>query len=244
MQRAAFRKTDFINKIQPDTRPAKMVIAIDGPAASGKGTLAKKIAERLGYAHLDSGALYRAIALATLEMAGNPAKIEDVRRGISVIEHNLTPELLSSPTLRTPKVSEAASLVAAHPEVRGYLLDYQRNFAKTIPDGMGGVVIDGRDIGTVVCPDADVKLYVTASAEVRADRVFKDLQKKNISANYDAVLDDIKRRDARDMGRMVAPLKAAKDAFVLDTSTLDPSRALDQALVLIRAKLIAATAEI
>lgn len=223
---------------------SRLMIAIDGPAASGKGTLAKRIAERLGFAHLDSGSLYRAIALATLEMGGTPSNIIDVRPAMVIVRKNLTPELLKSPALRTPKVSEAASLVAALPEVRDFLLEYQRNFAKNPPPGIGGVVIDGRDIGTVVCPDADIKLYVTASAEIRAERAFKDLQKKNISVNYDAVLEDIRRRDARDTGRAIAPLKAAKDAFVLDTSALDPARALDQALVLIRAQMIEATAEI
>lgn len=241
MQRTTFRKTDFVVQNQSDAQTARLVIAIDGPAASGKGTLAKRIAERLGFAYLDTGALYRAIALATLEMGGTPSNIVDVRPAMVIVKNNLTPELLKSQALRTPAVSEAASLIAALPEVRDFLLEYQRDFAKKPPAGVNGVVIDGRDIGTVVCPEADVKLYVTASAEIRADRVFKDLQKKNISVKYDAVLEDIRRRDARDIGRAIAPLKAAKDAFVLDTSALDPARALDQALVLIRARMTLAT---
>lgn len=236
-----FRKTDFINNNQSDSVKARLVIAIDGPAASGKGTLAKRIAERMGFAYLDTGALYRAIALATLEMGGDPTNIISVRPALGIVYRNLTPELLQSPALRTPAVSEAASKVAALAEVRDFLLEYQRNFSKNPPPGVAGVVLDGRDIGTVVCPDADIKLFVTASPEVRAERVLKDLQKKNISVNYDAVLEDIRRRDARDIGRTVAPLKAARDAFVLDTTSLEPARALDQALVLIRARLIEAS---
>lgn len=241
MTATAFRKTDFVKKNQEDSVKARLVIAIDGPAASGKGTLAKKIAERLGFAYLDTGALYRAIALAALEMGADPTNIIAVRPALGIVYRNLTPELLKNQALRTPEVSEAASKVASLPEVRDFLLEYQRNFAKTPPAGVAGVVLDGRDIGTVVCPDADIKLFVTASPEVRAERVLKDLQKKNISVNYDAVLEDIRRRDARDIGRNVAPLKAARDAFVLDTTSLEPARALDQALVLIRARLIEAT---
>jgi len=170
-----FKKTvlELLNVTQ--SAPHKIVIAVDGPAASGKGTLARKIAERLGYAYLDTGALYRAVALATLEIAGDPSRIEDVKPAVGIIKRNLTQELLSSHALRRPDVSEAASKVAALPEVRSELLEFQREFAKNPPGDVGGVVLDGRDIGTVVCPGADIKLFVTATPEERARRRFQGI---------------------------------------------------------------------
>lgn len=243
---AHFRKTDFIP--QPDVHAdqnKKIIIAVDGPAASGKGTLARKLAERLGYAYLDTGALYRAVGMATLETGGSPDNPQDVQAALAIITRNLTPELLSSPALRTPEVTEAASKVAAIPAVRQALFDYQRNFAKNPPGNVGGAVLDGRDIGTVICPDADVKFFVTASVEERARRRFEEL--KTTSADKGAILSqsqvlaDLKRRDARDQERASAPTKAAEDAYILDTTALSAPQALEQAITVIRAKFLSET---
>ncbi len=234
-----FRKTDFI----PETLPQeKIVITVDGPAASGKGTLAKKLAERLGYAHLDTGALYRAVAMATLEIGGDPTKYVDVKPALDIIKRNLTPELLSSPALRTPEVSEAASKVSSLPEVREALLQYQRDYAKNLPDYVGGVVMDGRDIGTVVCPDADIKFFITASVEERARRRFLELQNRETDDNsFDKVLADLTARDQRDQTRKISPLVAAEDAYILDTTKLDPSETLDEAIGVIRSSFLSET---
>lgn len=245
---ASFRKTDFIPPQQPvaaDTPQKKVVIAVDGPAASGKGTLARRLAERLGYAYLDTGALYRAVGLATLETGGNPAQWSDVALAVDIIRRNLTPELLSNPALRTPEVSDAASKVAAIPEVREALLDYQRAFAANPPGNVGGAVLDGRDIGTVICPDADIKFFVTASVEERARRRFEELKAtspdKGATTNQAQVLADLKRRDARDQSRSIAPTLAAADAYVLDTTTLNIPETLDEAINIIRARFLAET---
>jgi CMP/dCMP kinase len=243
---ATFRKTDFIP--QPEGAAAtgkKIVIAVDGPAASGKGTLARKLAARLGYAYLDTGALYRAVGLATLESGGNPGSWQDVQSAVSIVTRNLTPELLSCPALRTPDVAEAASKVAALPEVRQALLDYQRAFAANPPGHVGGAVLDGRDIGTVICPDADVKFFVTASVEERARRRFEELKAtsadKGAILSQSQVLADLKRRDDRDQSRAVAPTRAAADAYILDTTALSAPQALEQAITVIRAKFLSET---
>lgn len=233
-----FRKTDFI----PETiAQEKIIIAVDGPAASGKGTLAKKLAERLGYAHLDSGALYRAVAMATLEIGGDPTKFVDVEPALNIIKRNLTPELLSSPALRTPEVSEAASKVSSLPEVREALLQYQRDFAKNLPEYVGGVVMDGRDIGTVICPEADIKFFITASVEERARRRFLELRTRNDEDTFEKVLADLTARDLRDQTRKVSPLVAAEDAYILDTTKLDPSETLDEAIGVIRSSFLSET---
>lgn len=243
---ASFRKTDFIPQPKPNAATEKkIVIAVDGPAASGKGTLARKLADRLGYAYLDTGALYRAVGLATLETGGNPENWQDVQTAVTIITRNLTPELLASPALRTPQVADAASKVAVIPEVRQALFDYQRNFAANPPGNVGGAVLDGRDIGTVICPDADVKFFVTASVEERARRRFEEI--KATSADRGAILSqaqvlaDLQRRDARDQTRATAPTKAAADAYVMDTTSLNAQQALDQAISVIRAKFLAET---
>jgi CMP/dCMP kinase len=233
-----FRKTDYL----PDAKslPAtggKIVIAVDGPAASGKGTLAKKLADRLGYAYLDTGALYRAVGLAVLEMGGDPAQFSDVAPAISIIKRNLTPELLANPALRTPAVAEAASKVGALPEVRIALLDFQRQFAMNPPGNLGGAVLDGRDIGTVVCPDADLKFFVTAEVETRAERRFKE----TANATFDDVLADLKTRDERDSTRKAAPTRAADDAYVIDTTALGVSEVVEEAIAVIRSRFVAAT---
>lgn len=236
-----FRKSDFVPSQEPSAIEKKVVIAVDGPAASGKGTFAKKMAERLGYAYLDTGALYRAVAMATLEIGADPSKFSDVEPALSIIKRNLTPELLASPALRTPEVAAAASKVAAIPEVRAALLDYQREFCKNPPGNVGGAVVDGRDIGTVVCPEADIKFFITASVEERARRRFLELQGTYNAVTYDAVLADLKARDLRDETRAVAPMKAADDAYILDTTRLNAAQTLEEGIGVIRAKFLSET---
>ncbi len=180
-------------------------VAIDGPAAAGKGTISKAIAARFGLAHLDTGLLYRAVGASTL-------------RGFGAIEaaEKLQPDDLQASNLRTAEVAQAASRVAVIAEVRSALTQFQRDFARR----EGGAVLDGRDIGTVICPEAEVKLFVTASAEVRAQRRFAELQDGGSETTYEQVLADVKARDERDMNRAEAPLKPAADALLIDTSTL------------------------
>lgn len=211
-----------------------MIIAIDGPAAAGKGTLAQNLARRFGYAFLDTGRLYRAVGYAVLRAGKDPS---DATAATAAAEE-LTPEnvnkLLKNPALREEATGAAASKVAVIPSVRTALLDLQRRFAKQpfFEDGSpaAGAVLDGRDIGTVVCPDADVKLFVTASAEVRADRRFKELKEKGEDVSYDVILKDLKERDERDSKRATAPLKPAEDAFILDTSDMDADKAFASAM--------------
>ncbi len=206
-----------------------MIIAIDGPAASGKGTLARRIAARFGYVHLDTGKLYRAVGLAVLRVGGDPS---DATAALAAAR-DLDLDNLDDPALAGDDTAQAASKVAAIPEVRSALLDAQRKFAHTPP----GAVLDGRDIGTVVCPDADIKLFVTADVDVRANRRHKELLNRGEESIYARVLDDLVERDARDSGRSAAPLVPAEDAVVLDTSALDPETALAAAVELIEARL-------
>lgn len=194
-----------------------MIVAIDGPAASGKGTLARRLARHFGYAYLDTGSLYRAVGFAMLEAGDDPADPEKAEAAA----RRLDPSLVTDPRLRTDAVAQAASKVAAIPAVRAALLEFQRAFGQTPPGGARGAVLDGRDIGTVVCPDADRKMFVTASVAVRAKRRFKELREKGEDVIESAVLQDMKDRDARDAGRTVAPLAPAEDAMVIDTSDLD-----------------------
>ena len=205
-----------------------MIIAIDGPAASGKGTLAKRIARHFGYHHLDTGLLYRAVAR---DMAKGGFDYEDVPRAAAVAR-DLDTATLDDPELRSREVGDAASLVAKHPPVRAALLELQRRFAHNPP----GAVLDGRDIGTVVCPDADVKIYVTATPEVRADRRYKEHVSRGDGTTYEVVLADIRRRDERDAGRDAAPMRPADDAVLLETSNLDIEAAFDKALAMISRK--------
>lgn len=194
-----------------------LVIAIDGPAASGKGTLARRIAEHFGYAYLDTGSLYRAVGFAVLQAGGDPADAAAAEKAA----RSLDVALLTDDRLRNDQVAQAASKVAAIPEVRAALLEFQRDFAQHPPAGTRGAVLDGRDIGTVVCPDADRKMFVTASVEVRAKRRFKELREKGLDVIESAVLQDMEVRDARDASRSVAPLAPAEDAVVIDTSDFD-----------------------
>lgn len=229
----AFKKAD---SPPPSESAKKIVIAVDGPAASGKGTLAKALAAQLGYAYLDTGSLYRAVALATLERGGNPSKAEDVIAALDVMKH-LTPGLLSNPAMRSAEVAEAATRVAVVPEVRQVVRDYQIAFAQNPPGGVAGVVLDGRDIGTVVCPDADIKFFITASPEERARRRFEELKIRNPGLTQEAVLNDINERDRRDITRTISPLIPAADAYVLDTTKMTADESLAEAINIVKSKL-------
>jgi cytidylate kinase len=202
-----------------------LIIAIDGPAASGKGTLAKRIAAHFGYAWLDTGLLYRAVARDVLATGGRLDDVEAATRAARAIDA----ASLADPALRGPRAGDAASIVAKIPEVRAALLAYQRAFARQ----PGGAVLDGRDIGTVVCPDADVKIFVTASDEARARRRFLEHQSRGENISYEELLADIRTRDARDQSRAIAPLEAAGDALYLDTTNLDADEAFEAAMEMI-----------
>ncbi len=202
-----------------------LVIAVDGPAASGKGTLARRLAAHYGLAYLDTGSLYRATALAVMADGGDPSDETAAVKAAS----SLDPERYGDEELRSPGAGEAASRVAAIPAVRAALLDLQRDVAATPP----GAVLDGRDIGTVVCPDADAKLFVTARPETRAQRRHLEHAGRGEDITYDEVLADIRRRDERDSGRAVAPLLPAADAHLLDTTELGIEAAFQAALDLV-----------
>ena len=203
-----------------------MIIAIDGPSASGKGTLAKRLATHLGFAHLDTGKIYRAVGYQVVRQGGD---LEHEATALTVARA-LDPATLSELELSSDEAALAASKVAGMNAVRDVLLQFQRDFAESPPSGASGAVLDGRDIGTVVCPEAPVKLYVMASAEVRAERRHKELLGRGEPSIYARVLQDMKDRDDRDTNRSVAPLKPADDAFILDTSGLNAEEALEAAL--------------
>ena len=203
------------------------VVAIDGPAAAGKGTIARAVAKQFGFAHLDTGLLYRAVGKRVLDM-GRGVIDEGVAE---LVAHELQEKDLNVDGLRTVLVSRAASKVAAIPGVRQRLLDFQRKFAHRD----GGAVLDGRDIGTVICPDADVKLFVTADDETRAQRRFEELSAKGESTSLAAVAADLRSRDERDAGRADAPLTRADDATLLDTSEMSVEEAIAAAVGLIEA---------
>lgn len=206
-----------------------MIIAVDGPAAAGKGTIARALAQHFGYHFLDTGSLYRMVGLAALRTGGEPITSE----AATAAAKGLNPQDFADFELRTEKVGAAASVVGALPEVRAALLDLQRSFARKQP----GAVLDGRDIGTVICPDAEAKLFITASPEVRAKRRQKELG----SSDYEAVLADIRARDERDSQRAAAPLVPAADAVVIDTSELDIETAIATAIRAVEAKSLART---
>lgn len=201
-----------------------MIIAVDGPAAAGKGTIARALAAHFGYHFLDTGSLYRMVGLAVLRAGHDPHD-----RGSAIAAAaGLDPSNFTDGDLRNEAVGAAASIVAVIPEVRASLLDFQRGFARRLP----GAVLDGRDIGTVVCPDADVKLFVTASADVRARRRQKELD----ADDFETVLQEIRERDLRDSQRAAAPLTAAADAVILDTSEMDVEEATAAAIAAVTAK--------
>jgi cytidylate kinase len=205
-----------------------MLIAIDGPAASGKGTLARRLARHFNVPHLDTGLLYRATAAGVIDKG---YRLEDgvqaasIARGLALVDFD-------EERLRSREMGEAASVVAAIPEVREALIDAQRRFAAR----PGGAVLDGRDIGTVICPDAPVKIFVTATPETRAQRRALELAGRGEKVDFAAVLEDIRKRDARDAGRSAAPLRAAADAVTLDTTLLDVEAAFAAALHIVQEK--------
>lgn len=206
-----------------------MIVAIDGPAAAGKGTLARRLAAHLGLAYLDTGLIYRAVGKKVMDQGKDP---EDVAAAEAAAKA-LSPTDLEADGLRTDEAAQAASKVSAIPVVRAALLEFQRSFAAHPPAGKKGAVLDGRDIGTVVCPDAPVKLFVTAATEVRAERRFKELQDRGLEAIYARVLEEMKVRDARDSSRAASPLEPAKDAHIIDTSALDADQVFAQALEIV-----------
>ena len=194
-----------------------MIVAVDGPAAAGKGTLARRLGAQFGLAYLDTGSLYRAVALRVLRAGADPADesaAANAAGGLSAAE-------LSDPELRGEATGEAASVLAAHPRVRAALLAFQREFARRPPGGAEGAVVDGRDIGTVVLPDADYKLFVTASPQERARRRCAELRERGAAPDLAQVLRQIEDRDRRDAERSASPLRPAADAFLLDTTELD-----------------------
>ena len=203
----------------------RFTVAIDGPAAAGKGTIARAVAEALGFAHLDTGLLYRAVGVQAL----------DDGRGVidphwaAELARRLEPEDLERPALRSARAGQAASKVATLPAVRAALLDFQRRFARR----EGGAVLDGRDIGTVICPEAEAKLFVTASDEIRAGRRLAELG----TGTFEGTLADLQARDARDLARDVAPMVAAKDALLLDTSDLSIDAAVAEAVAYVKCRL-------
>lgn len=202
-----------------------MIIAIDGPAASGKGTLGRRLAAHYGFHHLDTGLIYRAVAKALID-AGQPLDREDEATAAARV---LSAADLDDAALRTDPVGRAASQISAFPAVRAALLDFQRGFARQPP----GAVLDGRDIGTVICPDAEVKIFLIADSHVRAARRYRELIGRGEAADEAAVLADIEARDARDRNRALAPLRAAPDAHPLDTSALDIETAVAAAIAIV-----------
>ena len=203
-----------------------MIIAIDGPAASGKGTLGKRLAAHYGLRHLDTGLLYRAVAKSLLDAGQRP---DDVAAAVAAAK--ALDSRFDEAALKTPAVGEAASLVSAIPELRAALVALQRDFAAKLP----GAVIDGRDIGTVICPDADVKLFVTATPQVRAGRRAAEYRAQGRDIDEATVLADVLKRDERDTGRKISPLKQATDAHLLDTTNMDISSAIRAAIDIVEA---------
>ena len=208
-----------------------LIIAVDGPAASGKGTIARALAHRFGLPHMDTGLLYRAVALSLWRWGGDPGNEFEALRACH--ELGIDPD---DPELRSETVSQIASAISVYPAVRAALLERQQEFAGQ----PGGAVLDGRDIGTVIAPQADVKLFVTASPEVRAKRRLQELEARGMTAGYEDVLLDIRARDERDSTRDVAPLRKASDALELDTSNLGKDEAVDAAIKLVEERLASA----
>ena len=214
---------------EPDLAPAgDLVIAVDGPAASGKGTIARALAKHYGLPHMDTGMLYRAVALNLWRWGGDPSSEFEALRACDMLSIDPADE-----ELRSEPVSRIASSISAYPSVRTALLERQQEFAGQ----PGGAVLDGRDIGTVIAPSAPVKLFVTASPEVRAQRRVRELLERGMPGHYDDVLADIRARDERDTNREVAPLKQAPDAILLDTSDFDIDQGIAEAIRLVEERL-------
>ena len=213
----------------PSPEPAPLVIAVDGPSAAGKGTLARRLAAHYGLRHLDTGSLYRATALRVLRSGGDPEKEAEA----AAAANGITDDDLDDPALRNEDVGQAASVVGTHGGVRRALLDYQRAFAARPP----GAVLDGRDIGTVVCPDAQVKFYLEATTHVRAARRLCELRSRGVESIESRVLEEIITRDARDRRRSAAPMKPAADACRIDTSALGPDEVFERAVAIVDARL-------
>jgi cytidylate kinase len=210
-----------------------VIIAVDGPAASGKGTLARRLATHFDYAYLDTGALYRAVGVHVLSTGGDPADDAAALTAAQQLDMTSLNNAQTRAALRTAEAGIAASLVAAKPQVRACILQAQRDFADNPPEGKAGAILDGRDIGTIVCPEAAHKLFVTASPQVRAERRFLELRQDDDQLELATVLQDIQDRDARDSQRTIAPMKQATDAHLLDTSDLSIEEALQAALAFI-----------
>lgn len=196
------------------------VIAIDGPSASGKGALSRRLADLYNFAVLDTGLLYRATGFVVVNQDLDPSDTMIAARSARDLGGKIEEGILSNPALRDDRIARAASIVAAQPDVRAALLQLQRDFASSPPKSTKGAILDGRDIGTVVCPDADAKFFVTATPEIRAERRARDLYGDHWRDHFEAVLTNLHERDARDSQRTVAPTKAADDAFILDTSEI------------------------
>jgi cytidylate kinase len=222
------------NRSSSNDQPRQgVLIAVDGPAASGKGTIARALAAHFKLPHMDTGVLYRAVALNLWRWGGDPSSEFEAVRACQDLGSNF-----DDPELRSEPVSKIASRISAYPAVREALLERQRAFARQ----PGGAVLDGRDIGTVIAPDADLKLFVTASPEVRAQRRVRELLERGMPAHYDEVLCDLKARDERDSSRHLAPLVQASDAILLDTSDMTVEAAVEEAIRLVEERLRASTA--
>jgi CMP/dCMP kinase len=223
--------------------PAKLVIAIDGPSASGKGTLARRLGARLGYAVLDTGALYRAVAWTVAHRGQRPEDPDAAAQAAQDIARARSYALLADPALRSDAVGSGASVVAAYTPVRAALVAMQRDFAASPPVLPGGrpargAILDGRDIGTVICPTADVKLFITADPVERAKRRARELQMAGAQVTQEEVFSAMRTRDARDSARTLAPLRPAEDAFVIDTTRMRVGEILERALGIVRGTLV------
>lgn len=217
----------------PTSKKRGFVITVDGPSAAGKGTLARRLAAHFDFEFLDTGTLYRGVGLSVLRQGLDPAD----ENSATAAARALRADILGDPAIRAETTSGAASKVAAIPSVRAAILNWQRDFARNAARNSGGVVLDGRDIGTVVCPGADAKLFITASVQARADRRVKELQARGETAIYARVLQDMQERDARDQGRSISPTKPATDALIIDTSDLTADLVFERALAFITSKM-------